>query len=162
MRTGKYAVVVLAAALLAGASDVRAQGLGALGGAHVNPDQFHGAVLYELAPLGERLRLRPSGGVGVGNNATLVTGNFDVIYEFKPRRRSPWTPYAGGGPGINHYRLELYNETEMGVTALAGLAHANGWFSELRVGFFDSPAMTAAVGYWFGPRPRPRDSRRGR
>lgn len=162
MTTGRHAAVLFAVWLLAGASEVRGQGFGVMGGAHVNPDQLQGAVLYEFAPLGDRLRLRPSGGVGVGNDATLVTGNFDVIYQFKPRRRSPWMPYAGGGPAINHYRLELYNETEMGVTAVAGLAHASRWFSELRVGFFDSPAVTAAAGYWFGRKPETRDSRRGR
>ncbi len=161
MTTGKRLALLVTLALIAGTSDLRAQGFAIVGGAHINPDQVQGAVLYEFAPLSARLRLRPAGGIGVGNDATLVSGNFDVIYEFKRGRRSPWLFYAGGGPAINHYRLELYTQTEAGATALGGLAHGR-WFSECRVGFFESPAFTAGVGYRLAAKRQARDSRRGR
>jgi hypothetical protein len=131
------------------------------GGAHVNPDQFHGGAFYEFPALADRLTLRPSGGVGMGNGATLVFGNFDVLYDLRLWRRSPWAASVGGGPAINHYRLDLYSETEAGVTALGGLAHPSGWFTELRVDFLDSPRMTASVGYSFRLSARQRRRRGG-
>lgn len=161
MRTLECTAAVAAVCLLVAVPDLHGQGLGVMGGAHVNPDQVQGAVQYEFAPLTDRLRLRPAAGVGIGNDATLFTGNFDVIYEFKARRRNPWTFYAGGGPAINHYRLELYSETEAGVTVLGGMARGR-WFTELRAGFFDSPDLTAAVGYRLTPKRQARNSRRGR
>lgn len=130
------------------ARGVYAQGFGVTGGVHANPDQFHGGGLYEFAPLTDRLTLRPSGELGVGNRATLVAANVDVIYALPVWSRGPWRPYLGGGPSINHYRLELYSETEPGATAIAGLRRA-AWLTELRVGFFDSPTLSVNVGYSF-------------
>lgn len=144
--------VVAVLALPAGAGTARAQGFGVSGGAHVNPDQLQAGALYEFPTTNERLRFRPSVSIGLGNDATLVAGNADVLYDLNLWRRSAWQPYVGGGPAINHYRLELYNETEAGMTALAGLQHAGGWWSEVRLGFFESPRVTATLGYSFGTR----------
>lgn len=140
------------------ASDAQAQGFGVTGGAQANPDQFYVGGLYEFGPLTERVTLRPGGGIGMGDGASLFAGNIDLTYAVPVWRRSPWRPYVGGGPAINHYRLELYSETEPGATAIAGLRHA-AWFTELRVGFFDSPRMTMGVGYSFANTRRTRAGR---
>lgn len=150
----KKTVAAVIVTWLAGAGVGAAQGIGVTGGAHVNPDQIQGGALYDFEPLAERLRLRPAATVGLGNGATLLALNADIVYDLAAFRRSPWRPYVGGGPAINHYRLELYSQTEAGITALGGFRHANGWFSELRLGFIDGPDVTAAVGYSFGARQR--------
>jgi hypothetical protein len=134
--------------LLVTTADLEAQGFGVTAGAHANPDQFYGAGLYEFAPLTDRMTFRPTAEIGIGNGATLLAANGDFLYALPFWRRSSWRPYIGGGPALNYYRLELYSELEPGATVLAGLRHAP-WFTELRVGFFDSPTMTLGVGYSF-------------
>jgi hypothetical protein len=100
--------------------------------------------------------------MGRGNGATLVTMNFDVTYRKPLQQNGIWTGYVGGGPTINWYRLDVYSTKEMGVSAVAGLIHANGVFTDFKVGFFDSPQFRVAIGYAFRPatKTKPRLPRR--
>jgi len=157
MSSSRFGLALLIV-LMACARGAQAQGFGVTGGVHANPDQFYGGGLYEFAPLTDHVTLRPGGELGVGNGATLLAANVDFIYALTVWSRSPWRPYLGGGPSINHYRFALYSQTEPGATAVAGLRRAP-WLTELRVGFFDSPTMTINVGYSLRKSPPRRPAR---
>ena len=131
---------------------VHAQGWGLRGGANVNPDQVFFGASYEVGPLVENLWLQPSGDLGFGNGVTLFAVNIDLMYRLWQPRTGPWRLDVGGGPGINHYRFDTHADTEAGFNAVVALLHSNGWGSEFRIGFLDSPDVRVAVTYRLGQR----------
>lgn len=142
-------VVAIGGALLWSSTLVHAQGFAVRGGANVNPDQFYGGGQYEIGPVADHVWLQPNADLGVGNGATLVAANFDVVYRKPLQRSGIWTAYAGGGPAINWYHLDAYSTTETGAGMIVGLMHSSRMFVDCRVGFFDSPALRIGVGYAF-------------
>ena len=130
------------------------------GGANVNPDQLYVGGSYELGPFGERLWFQPSGDLGFGDGAKLIAANLDLVYRVWESRRGPWRFEAGGGPTVNHYRLQTYSQTDLGVNALAALVHARGWASEFRVGFLDNPEFRVGISYRWRQGTSPRTPRR--
>ena len=154
--------IAVAGALLYMNVPVHAQGFAVRGGMNVNPDQFYGGGQYEIGPVVDHVWLQPNADLGVGDGATLIAGNFDVVYRKPLQRRGIWTAYAGGGPAINRYRLDAYSTTVTGAGIVAGLMHANRMFMDARVGFFDSPRLRVGVGYAFRPavKSAPRTPRR--
>lgn len=139
--------VFVACLLTFGASrSARAQGFAVRSGANINPDQFSVGSQYELGPINDRLWLQPNTDLGVGNDATLIAMNFDVVYRRPVSQRSIWTAYAGGGPALDWYRLLGYSRTVAGANVVAGVMHHGGLFSEMRVGFLESPQLRFGVG----------------
>lgn len=132
------------------AGSALAQGYALRGGANINPDQLSVGGQYELGPVAERLWLQPNADVGFGNDATLVAFNFDVMYRRPLSRASIWTGYAGGGPAINWYKLLGYSQTGAGANLVGGVMHHTGLFTEVRLGFLESPRLRFGVGYTFG------------
>lgn len=142
--------VIVFVALIAGSTRAAsAQGYAFRTGANVNPDQLSIGAQYELGVLSDRLWLQPNVDLGVGNDATLLAMNFDVVYRKRLDRRRIWTGYAGGGPAINWYKLLGYSQTEAGANIVGGLMHSKGLFTEVRVGFLESPRLRFGVGYAF-------------
>jgi hypothetical protein len=160
--SARMRILVCTAFLVGGAERTYAQGFAVRGGANVNPDQMYGGAQYETR-LTDRVWLQPGADLGVGNGAKLFTVNGDIVYRRALSNRGPWQLVAGGGPSINVYKMPSYTTTEAGVGVLAGLRHANGLFTELRV-VFNNPDLRFGVGYRFGaraarttsPRTRPR------
>jgi hypothetical protein len=135
------------AAIVGVASPAAAQGFGVRSGASVNPDQFSVGGQYDLATRRDRVWMQPSADLGFGNDTFLTALNFDLVYR-RPIRRAPvWTAFAGGGPALNHYRFTGNSTTEAGANLLGGLMHRSGFFTELRLGFFDSPEVRFGAGY---------------
>ena len=155
--------ILVCAGVLAGSAEyASAQGFAVRGGANVNPDQMYGGAQYETR-ITDRVWLQPSADLGVGNGAKLFTVSADIAYRRLLSNRSPWQLVAGGGPAINVYKLPSYSTTQAGVGLLAALRHANGLFTEVRLGFYDNADLRLGVGYRFGaratrtpPRSRPR------
>lgn len=150
--TGTIVVCALAAAcVLADAAPSRAQGFGMRAGANTDPDQFYFGGHYETGPVVERVWFRPNAEVGIGNDVTLFAMNFDLVYRMPLRRRTAWEPYFGGGPAINLVSVYDNTEAQGGFNVLAGLAHRGGLFTEIKIGFMDSPSFKIGVGYSFRP-----------
>jgi hypothetical protein len=122
------------------------QGPGARAGVSVNPDQFYIGGHYDTGEIVDRVHLRPNIELGFGDDVTTVAFNIEALY-MTPLPRSPWTFYAGGGPGVNVYDFDNGSDTEAGLNVLAGLQHDNGFFFEVKGGLFDSPDMKIGVGY---------------
>jgi hypothetical protein len=153
-RAAVYLLVVCATA--GAATTASAQGLGVRTGAHFNPDQFSVGAQYDFATTMDRLWLQPSADLGFGNDAFLTALNFDAVYRRPVARGTIWTAFAGAGPAINHYRFSGFSQTDVGANVLGGLMHRSGLFTELRIGFFDSPQVGFRAGYRFNPRPAAR------
>lgn len=145
--------VLLGCAIVAcSAAPVAAQGFTARSGFNVNPDQFYVGGQYDWGPVVQRLWLQPNADVGFGNDATLVSLNFDVVHR-RPLGKVPvWTAFVGGGPALNLYKLHGYSATEAGLNVLGGVMHRSGLITEVRVGFLESPQLRIGVGYAFRPK----------
>ena len=147
LRRVSVGVLVGCAALVVAASPAAAQGLGLRSGASLNPDQFSVGGQYDMTTGRDKVWFQPSADLGFGNDTFLTALNFDLVYR-KPVRRMPvWTAFAGGGPALNHYRFTGFSSTEAGANLLGGLMHSSGFFTELRLGFFDSPELRFGAGY---------------
>ncbi len=74
-----------------------------------------------------------------------------------PLEDSPWTVYVGAGPALNilsfsddgDRRGRDDTEVEGGFNILLGAEHAEGLFTEFKVGVSDSPDLKFMVGYSF-------------
>jgi opacity protein-like surface antigen len=129
---------------------------GRIGGT-LDPEQVHVGFHADLGDIAERVRLQPNVEVGFGDNATLVAINPEVFYLFKPHDR--WTPYAGGGLGINIFSFDDTvagvddSETEIGLNLLGGvetrLSDSIRFFGEVKFGVGDSPDAKFHIGLTF-------------
>lgn len=159
MKSLTSGVLVTGVSLLLTVVPAHAQGWGVRGGTNINPDQVYVGGSYALEPLMQDLWFEPNGDAGFGNGVRLLAGNLDVMYRLWQPRRSPWRLDVGGGPAVNHYRLNTYSQTEAGVNAVAALVHSKGWGSEFRVGFLESPQFRVGVTYRLHPAQRGRRSK---
>ena len=130
-------------------------GAGGRVGATRDPDQAHLGLHLNLGELAERVRLQPNIEIGVGSNMTVVAVNPEAIVTF--RRRGRWTPYAGGGLGLNLVRRDKKvfpgeeNELEIGLNLLGGyetkVSERLKLFIEGKFGIGDSPVFKATFGF---------------
>jgi len=94
------------------------------------------------------LRFRPNLEVGVGDEATLITVNFEFAYRI-PVNKKPWSVYVGGGPALVISNSHDDTDAGGGFNILLGVAHRRGLFTEIKVGVIDSPGFKFGVGYRF-------------
>lgn len=153
----RFSPIALAAVAvwLAAASPVRAeQAAGVRAGVSGDPAQFYFGGHLETSPLADRLRFRPNVEIGIGDNRTLVAFNVEFAWHFSESRRG-WSPYVGAGPAVNfiaHDSREGRDGSDVGggLNFFVGVEHAQGLFTELKVGAIDSPSVKFAVGWVFG------------
>jgi hypothetical protein len=131
-----------------GASPAQAQvAPGVQGGVSLDPDQVYFGGHVETSPLVDRLRFRPSVDIGISDDLTLVSFNFEFTYTFPTS--NPWSLYVGGGPAINWYDFDGGSDTEGGFNFLIGAKHRGGMFFDMKVGVGESPDLKFGVGYTF-------------
>ena len=88
-------LLALIAAPPAVAQDFGLRGWGLRAGASTDPDQVIAGAHFDLGEVFDRLRLRPSLELGLGDDAVSLQGLVPVHYRFASG--GDWTPYAGGG-----------------------------------------------------------------
>jgi hypothetical protein len=140
----------VAAVFVAAAPSITlAQAGGVRGGVSVDPDQFYLGGHYETGPLVDRLHFKPNVEAGFGDDLTLIAINFEFVYKFPSR--APWNLYAGGGPAINIFSFDEFDdtETEPGFNILLGAESRRGLFFEMKIGVIDSPDLKFGVGWTF-------------
>jgi hypothetical protein len=95
----------------------------------------------------------PSLELGLGDGATILAINGDVVYEFTEFAQNDWGFYAGAGLALNRYDVGDYGDTEFGLNFLGGatrkLAGNKAAFGELRLGIEDSPDIKLTFGLIF-------------
>ena len=135
----RVAGVIAVVVLVGFAAPVEAQQqLGVRAGVSVNPDQFVFGGHFDTAPLVDSLVFRPNAEIGLGNDVTTVSLNFELAYKFL-RASQVWTPYVGAGPALNIYRFSGNTDSGGGFNMLFGAEHIGGLFTEVKVGAIDSP-----------------------
>ena len=137
--------------------------MGPRAGFSVDPDQVvvGGHLSASFAP---EWTFNPSLEVGFGDHATVTALNFDAEYHFRVRNSS-WTPYVGGGLGVNFVSVHVdrvfpassfdVNDTVTGLNIIVGTgfppASGQKFFTEMRLGAGDSamPELKGIVGWNF-------------
>jgi hypothetical protein len=108
------------------------------GGASIDPEQVYVGVAWESPDIGGRFRVRPGIDGGFGNGLRLGVINLDFVVKF-PLGGSAWSLIQGGGPAITIAKFtgrfeDLPKDIGAGGSYLFGLQHANGFFTEFRLG----------------------------
>lgn len=139
-------------------SDVGFRGWGPRLGLTVNPDQFHFGAHMDFGNFAQHVRFQPNVEVGLGDDLTLVTVNFEAAYRFR-ETWDVWSPYLGGGLGVNFASydtegLDGDTSTDLGVSLLGGiekgLSSGDRFFVETKLGVVDeSPDVKVTVGWTF-------------
>jgi len=120
---------------------------GVQGGVSIDPDQFFFGGHLETAPLVDRVRFRPNADIGVGDDVTSFSFNFEFPYDFTSNR--PWNLYAGAGPAINWVDSDHESDTEAGFNIFVGAKRLDGLSFELKIGAMGSPEVKFGVRYTF-------------
>jgi hypothetical protein len=123
----------------------------------VDPDQFVFGGQIAVGPIAPSLMFVPGIDIGVGDNQTVVSGNFDLHYHLAARS-STWSPYLGAGMGIHNQTLERrfgddLSDTNVGGNLLFGVtaptSSGSRFFTELKLGLGDGPSMKMMAGWSF-------------
>ena len=156
------AVLVLALTPVASRADrddpgtkVGFRGWGPRVGLTINPDQVHFGAHLDFGNFAQHIRFQPNVEVGFGDGLTLFAINAEAAYRFASRW-DVWTPYLGGGIGVNiasASRGSHGSSTDFGASILGGiekgLANGNRFFLEAKLGFVDAPDLKLTTGWTF-------------
>ena len=139
-------------------SDVGFRGWGPRVGLTVNPDQIHFGAHLDFGNFARHVRFQPNIEVGIGDDLTLVTANFEAAYRFR-QSWDVWSPYLGGGLGANFASWDNSghgdsSSTDLGVNVLGGiergLSSGHRFFTEIKLGLVDeSPDVKVTAGWTF-------------
>jgi hypothetical protein len=137
------------------AGTARAQGVGFVAGASVDPEQFYVGTFFETPRIADQVRLRPGIDGSWGDGLKIAAINIDVIY--RSDRSSPWQFYTGAGPTIYILRFDDdtiprgadTDEVTGGFSGVIGFAHASGFFAEFRAGHGGDNAPHLKIGAGF-------------
>lgn len=133
------------------------RGWGPRVGVTMDPDQIHFGAHLDFGNFAEHIRFQPNIEVGIGDNLTIIALNFEAAYRFQSRW-DVWTPYAGGGLGVNFVSfdsegVEDDSDTEVGFSVLGGiekgLKNGHRFFLEGKLGLADSPDFKVTAGWTF-------------
>jgi hypothetical protein len=108
----------------------------------------------------EQLDFVPGMDLSFGDNSTIVSMNGDFHYRFATK--TSWRPYVGGGIGIHFVSSDNSGPSQdNSSTATGGHLIVGGdvlakggsrFFSELKLGFSNSPDVKVAAGFNFAAR----------
>jgi len=154
--------ILVLAALLTLPATAHATSYGPRLGFSVDPDQFVFGGQLMFPEVAENLSFDPSVELGLGDDLTIFSLNFDLHYHFDISG-SNWRPYAGGGATISFISFDdddfpgggdNDSETEAGggLVVGAGVPTRGGdrFFGELKLGLGDVPDLKMMVGWNFG------------
>ena len=121
------------------------------------PDQFVVGGHLQWNTVAPHLDFAPGIDLGLGGDFTLVTMNGDFHYRIATS--TSWQPYVGGGVGIHFASVDNgfggsksdTNNMHAGGHFIAGAAiptqGRSRFFTELKLGFGDSPDLKAIAGW---------------
>src|SRR5262249_61113531 len=121
------------------------------------PDQFFAGGHLKWGGVAQQLDFVPGIDLGFGENSTIVSLNGDFHYRLQTK--TTWRPYLGGGIGIQFVSSDNsgpspdHSNTATGGHLIAGadvLAKGGSrFFTELKLGFSDSPDLKVSAGFNF-------------
>lgn len=155
------ALLVLASTVTANADPMTKigwRGWGPRVGITMNPDQIHFGAHLDFGNFAEHVRFQPNVEVGIGDDLTVIALNAEAAYRFATRW-DVWTPYLGGGIGLNFVSFDTEIEggddssTDFGLSLLGGiekgLKNGHRFFVEGKLGLADAPDFKATAGWTF-------------
>jgi len=156
MKRSVLVLVIVAAAAAAVPADAVTPPLGARVGytSWEGLHQFHFGGHAKLGDLFPNVALTPNFEIGLGDNATVVAVNGDLVYRFTELANAPWGPYAGGCLSFIFVDFsDVGSDTDLGLSGVVGTTYAlgsgNEVLAEFRFGIMDSPGFKFTVGYTF-------------
>ena len=138
-------------------SDIGFRGWGPRIGLSSGPDQIHFGAHLDYGNFAQHVRFQPNVELGLSDNETLLTINAEAAYRFSEDWET-WTPYLGGGLGVNIKSWDNGHdnndsETDLGVNLLGGidkgLDNGDRFFIELKASLNDVPDLKVTVGWTF-------------
>ena len=132
------------------------RGWGPRVGLSLHPDQVHFGTHFDYGQFADRLRFQPNVELGFGDDVDLFTVNAEAAYRFTSMR-NVWSPYMGGGVGINIKRFDDASGkdtvTDLGVNVLGGiekgLSNSDRLFIEAKFSLNDVPDAKVTIGWTF-------------
>jgi hypothetical protein len=136
-------------------TDIGFRGWGPRLGVSINPDQIHFGAHLDFGNFAEHVRFQPNFEMGFGDHLMLTTLNAEAAYRFRSTW-DVWTPYLGGGLGMNIARQDGGNhatDTSLGVNLLGGIergiSDGDRFFVEGKFSLNDAPDAKITVGWTF-------------
>ena len=132
------------------------RGWGPRAGLSLGPDQVVVGAHMDFGYFAEHFRLQPNMEVGIGDGRTFTAANLETSYRFSNTWGS-WSPYAGGGLGLDMVSGEdgpnNNSGADLGASALGGiekgLSNGDRFFMETKIGLADAPDIKFMVGWTF-------------
>ena len=114
-------------------------------------DQIHLGLDARMGELFPSVEFTPNLELGLGDDATILSINGDLAYQFTELVTSPWGMYGGGALSFHYLDFNNNNDTDLGLNALFGFTKVftNGHLgrAEVRFGIMDSPDFKLTFGY---------------
>lgn len=135
---------------------VRKYHVGVRGGVALDPELILIGAQAQLGPIFKSgVSFRPSVEFAYGEVTSMFGFNGEMIYKFPQERQDRWSPYAGGGIGINLLHQNFENKgkridfgdfhSDTALNIVGGLQHRNGAFVELRTSIYSDPSPTLRI-----------------
>jgi hypothetical protein len=159
----KFAVILFVLVVLpvAAGAAIYTESYGPRFGASVDPGQILLGGQLTLGEITPKLVFSPSGEIGLGDQQTNVAFNMDFDYRLS-LQGSQWTPYVGGGIGIDFASFDNPapfpddSETNVGANFILGAGvptrSGSNFFTEMRLGIGDLPSLKLMAGWNFARR----------
>ncbi len=113
--------------------------------------QIHLGMDAKVGEIVPNVEFTPNVEFGWGDNATILTINGDVSYQFTELVTVPWGMYGGGALSFHYKDIHNHSDTNLGLNALFGFTKifTNGHrgMAEIRLGIMDSPDLKLTFGY---------------
>ena len=114
-------------------------------------NQIHLGMDARMGEVFPNVEFTPNLELGLGDNATILSINGDLAYQFTELVTSPWGMYGGGALSFHYQDFENGSDTNLGLNALFGFTKVfiNGHrgLAEIRLGVMDSPDFKLTFGY---------------
>lgn len=115
-------------------------------------DQLHFGAHLKLGEILPNVRVVPNIEAGLGDQATIIIANGDVVYDFTEFFIQPWNVYGGPSLSLNSVNPDGPGSyIDLGLGAVLGVERTldNGHQAlvEMRFGLIDSPDFKLTFGY---------------
>ena len=114
-------------------------------------DQFHLGMDLRAGEVLPNVEFTPNFELGLGDDATILSINGDLAYQFTELVTSPWGMYGGGALSLHYIDFNDNSDTDLGLNLLFGFTKVftNGHLglAEIRLGLLDSADFKLTFGY---------------
>ena len=146
-------LLVLMVALLAALPAAASPPLGARAGITDtgNITQIHLGMDARMGEILPNVEFTPNIELGLGDDATILSLNGDIAYQFTELVTSPWGMYGGGALSYHYNDFKNHSDANLGLNLLFGFTKifttGHRGMAEIRLGILDSPDFKLTFGY---------------